>query len=138
MSATPEQNGSRPSATVQQLREQIAQDRRALSETVAALHDKADVKTQLQEKVHEKAADAETAVADLAAQVGRTAHSALRFGRWAAGTAVGQVRNVTPRPVRVQAERVGGLVQRELRYVMAASTAAVAAATWRWWRQGSR
>ena len=138
MSMTPEQNGTRPSATVQQLREQIAQDRHRLSETVAALHDKADVKAQVPERLHEKATDAETAVADLATQLGRTAHSMLSFGRWAAGTAVGQVRNVTPRPVRAQAERVGEVVQRELRYVVAASTAAMAAVTWRWWRQGSR
>jgi hypothetical protein len=142
MSMTPEPNGTRPSASVQQLRAQIAQDRRRLGETVTALHAKTDIKAQVeekvQEKVHETAAGAEMAVADLAAQVGRTAHSAVRFGRWAAGTAVGQVRSVTPRPVREQAGRVGELVQRELRYVLAASTAAVAAVTYRWWRHGAR
>jgi chromosome segregation ATPase len=167
MSMTPDRNGaqpSEPSATVQQLREQIAQDRRELSETVAALHEKTDVKAQVQEKiekaedkvhekfetvedkvqekfetveekVQEKAAAAETALSDLAAQAGRTARSVVRFGRWTAVTAVDQVRNATPRPVREQASRVGGLVQRELRYVIAASTAAVAAVTWRWWRE---
>jgi chromosome segregation ATPase len=142
MSMSPEQNGARPTASVQQLREQIAKDRRQLSETVTALHAKTDVKAQVEEKVqetvHETAAGTEMADADLPAQLGRTAHSAVRFGRWAAGTAVGQVRNVTPRPVREQAGRVGELVQRELRYVLAASAAAVVAVTYRWWRHGAR
>lgn len=125
MSETSGRNGHQPSAAARELREQVAEDRRELAETVSDLHDKTDVKG----RVRDKAADAEIALSGLAGRAGRTAGSAARFVRWAGTTAVEPVWNRTPAPVRTQVERAGGLVHRELRLVLATTVAMVAALT---------
>lgn len=98
----------------ERLRGQIAEDRRALAETVAALHEKTDVKM----RVRERAADAEIAAADLAGKAGRTAGSVPRILRWVGTAASDQVRQRVPEPVRTRAGRAAGLVHRPLRLVI--------------------
>jgi hypothetical protein len=131
-------NGSRPPSTVQELREQVAEDRRRLAETVTALHHKTDVKERVQEKVHEKVAGTELAVVGLASRAGRAAGGAGRVAtgtvglvRWAATMAGDQVRNLTPQPIWNQVERAGGLARRELRLFIASATVLLAVVTLR-------
>jgi hypothetical protein len=112
-------DGSRPAA--EHLREQIAEHRRELAETVTALRDKTDVKG----RVREKAAGAEIAAADLAGWAGRTAGSVPRMARWAASTASDQVHKV-PQPVRTPLEQAAALVGRRLRTLLAVATVAMA------------
>ena len=123
MSQTSGRNGQAPSAAAQQLREQVAEDRRELAETIDDLHAKVDIP----ERVQDKAADAQVAVAGIADRAGRTAGSAARFVRWAGTTAVSPVWNKTPQPVRTQVERAGGLVQGNLRVLLPSAAAIVAA-----------
>jgi hypothetical protein len=108
-----ERNGYQPSATVQELREQIARDRQELTETVTAIQAKTDVK----ERAREKIADAEIAASKLTSQVGH-----------AVSAAADRVRDTVPRPVVTQAERVGGFVRREAKLVLAVPAAVLAAA----------
>ena len=108
-----ERNGYRSSATVQELREQIARDRRELTDTVTALQAKTDVK----ERAREKIADAEIAASRLTSHVGH-----------AVSSAADRVRDTVPRPVVTQAERVGGFLRREAKLVLAGTAAALAAA----------
>ena len=114
MSTASGSNGSRHSAAVEQLREQIAQDRRDLAQTVTALHDKVDVKTP----VREKAVDAQLAAADLTAWAGRMAGAVPHLAKQAAVAASQQVQRV-PQPVRTQVEQAAGLARRQLRAVTA-------------------
>ena len=115
-SSASDRNGSRPSATVQELRAQIARDRQELTETFTALQAKTDVKAQAKEKAREKIADVEIAASKLTTQVGRTVSSATD-----------KVRDAVPRPVVTQAERVSGFVRRETKLVVAGTAAALAA-----------
>ncbi|NUR59565.1 MAG: DUF3618 domain-containing protein [Catenulispora sp.] len=111
-------NGTRPTAVVQELREQIAEDRRDLTETVSALQAKTDVEGL----AREKAADAQIAAADLATRAGRAAGSVVRSGRWVVTTTADRVKTVIPQPVR--------------RLVAAGSAAVLAGLAALWWRGG--
>ncbi|GAA1987272.1 DUF3618 domain-containing protein [Catenulispora subtropica] len=110
MSTDPERNGAGRPMTVEQLREQIAEDRRELTETVTALQDKTDVRQLARERV----VDAEIAAAALASRAGRTAGAAAGFARRSAAATAGQVKDKTSQPVRL---------------ALVGSTAIVAAAT---------
>jgi len=108
-----DRNASRPAERV---RAQVAEGWRQLSETVAALHDKTDVKG----RAREKAAEAETAVSDLASRAGRKATAGARFSRWAAALVVDQMLRRAPRLVRRQLEARVRLLSWGIRLVFAA------------------
>ena len=127
-------NGTPHPAAVHELREQIAEDRRALTETVSALQAEIDVK----QLAHEKVTDVEIAVADLASRAGRAAGSVVRSGRWVATMTADRVRNAVPQPVRTQAERAGGLLRPPARLVAAGSAALMAGIAALWWRGGRK
>lgn len=123
MNMAPGPDGARHTPAMEHLRDQIAEDRQALGETVTALHAKADVKG----RVREKAVDAELAAANLAGRVGRTAGSIPRLAKRAATTASGQVAAKVPEPVRAPIGQATGLMRRQMRVVAAVLTAILAA-----------
>lgn len=123
MNMAPGPDGARHTPAMEHLRDQIAEDRHALAETVTALHTKADVKG----RVREKAVDAELAAANLAGRVGRTAGSLPRFAKRAANTASDQVREKVPEPVRTPIGQAAGMVRGQMRIVAAVLTAILAA-----------
>jgi hypothetical protein len=130
MNMAPGPDGARHTPAMEDLRDQIAEDRQALAETVAALQAKTDVKGRL----HEKAVDAQLAAADMAGQVGRTAGSLPRIAKRAASTASDQVRDKVPEPVKTPIGQAAGLVRGQLRLVAAVLAASLAAiAMWRRW-----
>ena len=106
---------------VEQLQEQIGEHRRELARTLAAVHDKTDIKGRMREK----AVGAEIAVTDLAGWAGRTVGTVPRFVRWAATMASDQTQKV-PGHVRVPVGQAAGLVRRRIRALLAAWTAVVA------------
>lgn len=123
MSTASGPNGARHPASADQLREQIAEDRRALAETITALHDKTDVKG----RIHDKTAGAEMAAADLAGWVGRKAVTVPRLAKHATSTAAEQVRDKVPQPVRMPVEQAAAMARRQSRLVLAGLAAMVAA-----------
>lgn len=115
----------------EQLQEQIAADRRDLVRTIAALHEKTDVK----KRVRERAVGAEIAVADLAGRAGRTAGAVPRFVRWVAAALSDQARKA-PKPARAPVGQVAGLLRQRFRLLLALWTAVVAVLAMRRWRRG--
>ena len=134
MNGSPESDGSQSSAAVDRIREQIAEDRRELADTISALHSKTDVK----KRVRDKAASVEIAAADAVGRVGRTAcslpHLAKSAAHQAQHQAAEQGRKISE-PVRAPVGSAAGLLRRRLDVVLAAWAAltALAVAT-RWWR----
>ena len=125
MNAVPGANGSRPAESVGRLREQIAEDRRALAETISALHDKTDVKKQMRDK----AATVEIAAADAVARIGRTASSIPHLAKNAARGAQQQVSDQAqkvPEPVRAPFGSAVALLRGRLGAVIAAWAAITA------------
>ena len=104
------------------LREQITDDRRELAKTVTALRDKTDVK----QRVKEKAADAEIAAADAAGWAGQKAGAVPRLARSAVVTAGVQANKRLPHAVQVQIARMAALVRGRIRLAAAALSALVA------------
>jgi len=134
MNGSPESGGSQSSAAVDRIREQIAEDRRELADTISALHSKTDVK----KRVRDKAASMEIAAADAVGRVGRTACSLPHLAKSAAHQAQHQAAeqgHKISEPVRAPVGSAAGLLRRRLDVVLAAWAAlmALAVAT-RWWR----
>jgi|GEM_PF-6471579 hypothetical protein len=134
MNGSPESDGSQSSAAVDRIREQIAEDRRELADTISALHSKTDVK----KRVRDKAASVEIAAADAVGRVGRTACSLPHLAKSAAHQAQHQAAeqgHKISEPVRAPVGSAAGLLRRRLDVVLAAWAAlmALAVAT-RWWR----
>ena len=144
MNGSPESDGSQSSAAVDRIREQIAEDRRELADTISALHSKTDVKKRVRDKadvkkrVRDKAASVEIAAADAVGRVGRTACSLPHLAKSAAHQAQHQAAeqgHKISEPVRAPVGSAAGLLRRRLDVVLAAWAAltALAVAT-RWWR----
>jgi len=134
MNGSPESDGSQSSAAVDRIREQIAEDRRELADTISALHSKTDVK----KRVRDKADVVEIAAADAVGRVGRTACSLPHLAKSAAHQAQHQAAeqgHKISEPVRAPVGSAAGLLRRRLDVVLAAWAAltALAVAT-RWWR----
>ena len=134
MNGSPESDGSQSSAAVDRIREQIAEDRRELADTISALHSKTDVK----KRVRDKAASVEIAAADAVGRVGRTACSLPHLAKSAAHQAQHQAAehgHKISEPMRAPGGSAAGLLRRRLDVVFAAGAAltALAVAT-RWWR----
>jgi len=134
MNGSPESDGSQSSAAVDRIREQIAEDRRELADTISALHSKTDVK----KRVRDKAASVEIAAADAVGRVGRTACSLPHLAKSAAHQAQHQAAeqgHKISEPVRAPVGSAAGLLRRRLDVVLGAWAAlmALAVAT-RWWR----
>lgn len=124
MNAHPAADGPRPSDP-EQLREQIAEDRRALAATISALHSRTDVK----KVVRHKAAGVEIAAADAVGRVGRTACSLPHLARSAADQAQHQAAeqaHKVPEPVRAPVGAAAALLRRRLGAEPAAGAAIVA------------
>jgi len=68
--------GEKPPSDPEQLREEIQEDREQLGDTVEALAQKADVKTQVQEKVDERKEQLRDVQEQLKSKVGETAEQA--------------------------------------------------------------
>lgn len=134
MNGLPESNGSQSSAAVDRIREQIAEDRRELADTISALHSKTDVKKQ----VRDKAASVEIAAADALGRVGRTACSLPHLAKSAAHQAQHQAAeqgHKISEPMRAPVGSAAGLLRRRLDVVLAACAALTAlAVAMRWWR----
>lgn len=107
MSTSSEPNDSRPNDSRRALREQIAEDRQELAETVTALRNKTDLKA----RVLERTADVEIAVTGIAGRAGRTLHFVPGVVRWAVTTAADRMGNKVPSPVRAPIEKAVGLVR---------------------------
>lgn len=103
----------------ERVRAQVAENRRQVTETVAALRHKTDVKG----RAKEKAADAELAVSDLASRAGRSAGSGARFSRWALTLVIDQMLRRAPRLVRRQLEARVRLLSWGIRLIVAALSA---------------
>lgn len=134
-------NGTGSAAGVQELRERIAEERRELTETVSALHAKADIVGRAREKVTEVTEATDAELADAASRAGHAAAVVGRLGRQAVtttvdrvATTVDRVREATPEPVRTRAERAAELLRREARLVAAASAVLVVTVALRLWR----
>jgi hypothetical protein len=125
MNAHSASEDSGPTAS-EQLREQIAEDRRALTETLSALQGKTDVK----KSVRDKAASVEIVAADVVSRAGRTACSLPHLAKSAAHQAQQQAAeqaHKVPEPVRAPVESVVVVLRRRPGVVLAAWAAILAA-----------